>query len=150
MMLHLQTVDNSVYLMLYAESGLPIVNGLPNAGGGDAYLVKLDTAGNTIYSTYYGGTGNDYPSDFYVNASGEVYFLTQSLNALTTDGTSGEGTAIVKLNADGSICAASHLNDDPILFLTERFEVINDTVYIVNAVGDFGADNYLYFVQLIR
>ena len=140
----LQYVNNAIYLIMEAESGLPVVNGQANAGGTDAYLVKLDADGNTLFSTYYGGGGSDEPSDFFVNASGEIYFTTQSTNALTSDGTSGEGTAIVKLNADGSLCAATQLNDNPQYeYLTERFNVINDTIYIVNQVAEWtSGDNY--------
>src|SRR2546426_925488 len=45
-----------------------------NAGGGDAFVSKLNPAGSAlVYSTYLGGTGNDQGQDIAVDSSGNAY-----------------------------------------------------------------------------
>lgn len=67
----------NVYLAGYTASTSGIaLNGFQNTYGGgsqDAFLVKLDSAGNRIWATYYGGTGNDYGQSVATDAFGNVY-----------------------------------------------------------------------------
>jgi hypothetical protein len=43
------------------------------AGGVDAILVKLDSQGRVVFSTYLGGSGNDYGRDITLDSSGNIY-----------------------------------------------------------------------------
>jgi hypothetical protein len=44
------------------------------AGGMDCYLGKLDSKGNLLWSTYFGGGGEDRPHDIQVDHAGNVIF----------------------------------------------------------------------------
>ena len=52
-------------------------------GARDAFAAKLDSAGNLVWNTFLGGTGNEYDNSIAVDASGNVY----------VNGPSGYGTA---------------------------------------------------------
>jgi hypothetical protein len=78
----------------------------------DAFVTKLNPAGTAlIYSTYLGGSGNDYGTGVAVDSSGDAYVTgyTTSTNFSTTSGayqtvnrSSTYNTFITKLNAAGS------------------------------------------------
>ena len=60
-----------------------------NAGGGDAFVTKLNAAGSAfVYSTYLGGTGSDSGPGIAMDGSGNVYVTgyTLSSNFPTTSG----------------------------------------------------------------
>lgn len=59
------------------------------AGNGDAYLVKYDSTGHKIWSTYYGGTGIDQSNAVKYDGFGNVYILgsTKSATGIATAGT---------------------------------------------------------------
>jgi hypothetical protein len=71
-------------------------NGFQNSYGGgnvDSYLVKFDAAGNRLWATYYGGTGDEMPFfggkiGLAVDSSGNVYLggLSNSPNAIASAG----------------------------------------------------------------
>ncbi|HEU4597704.1 MAG TPA: SBBP repeat-containing protein, partial [Pyrinomonadaceae bacterium] len=44
-------------------------------GGSDAYLIKLGPTGQALYSTYLGGSSNEYGADVYADAAGTAYVL---------------------------------------------------------------------------
>jgi len=82
-----------------------------SAGGWDAFVSKLNTAGSSLlYSTYLAGSGEDGASSIAVDVSGSAYVTgeTSSANFPTTPGafqTTLGGTAaafVTKLNATGS------------------------------------------------
>jgi len=88
------TVDSSgnAYITGYTYSfDFPTIPGVirPFYNGGvyDAFVTKLDTTGsNLIYSTYLGGSGDDYGQDITLDASGNTYVTgyTDSANFPTT------------------------------------------------------------------
>lgn len=45
-----------------------------NAGNYDAFVSKYDSSGNKLWSTYYGGSGNDFASKLKVDNSGNIIF----------------------------------------------------------------------------
>lgn len=48
----------------------------PNPGGGrDAFVMKLDPTGTILYSTFLGGSGDDYATDVAVDAAGRILVL---------------------------------------------------------------------------
>jgi hypothetical protein len=81
-----------------------------NGGGTDAFVTKLNAAGNAlVYSTYLGGSGTDLAYGIAVDSSGNVYVTggTSSTNFLTADPiqplNGGGGDAFVtKLNTAGN------------------------------------------------
>jgi hypothetical protein len=86
------------------------------SGGNDAFVTKLNSAGNTlVYSTYLGGSGNDQGKAIAVDSSGNAYVsgFTSSTNFPiqgTLRPTYGGGTFdafVFKLNASGSTLAYS-------------------------------------------
>ncbi len=80
-----------------------------NAGGLDAFAVKLSTAGSVVYSTYLGGTSDDVATGIAVDVNGVAYiagytssgdFPTVSPQQSGNHG--GKDAFILKLNAAGS------------------------------------------------
>ncbi|MEO8076668.1 MAG: SBBP repeat-containing protein, partial [Acidobacteriota bacterium] len=63
---------------------LPTVNPLQQApgGGSDAVIMKVNAAGTGVmYSTYLGGTGDDYAYGVAVDRAGEIYLVGRTLSA---------------------------------------------------------------------
>jgi hypothetical protein len=72
----------NIYLTGFTDStrccrSFPVTAGafqLDNAGGRDAFVIKLDPAGRTLlYSSFLGGTGNDLGADIEVDDKGRIY-----------------------------------------------------------------------------
>jgi hypothetical protein len=59
-----------------------------NAAGSDAFLSKFNSNGNLIWSTYYGGTGNDLGKKITADTSGNIYMAgyTNSASGISTTG----------------------------------------------------------------
>jgi protocatechuate 3,4-dioxygenase beta subunit len=70
-------VDSSgnAYVGGWSYGAFPTVNALqPSSGGnGDAIVVKLNSSGATVYSTYLGGASDDYAFGIAVDTSGDAY-----------------------------------------------------------------------------
>lgn len=85
----------------------------------DAFITKLDNNGNVVYSTYFGGSGNDAAVALAVGADGSVY-VTGSTNSSDLTVTPGaylskfqsaggaSATFVLKLNPDGSLGWATY------------------------------------------
>ncbi|MBL0104023.1 MAG: SBBP repeat-containing protein [Bacteroidetes bacterium] len=70
-----------IYLSGRTDSPNNIASGgFQNTFGGwaDAYLVKFDAAGNRVWGTYYGGTGNDEGTDVAADAFGNVFLTSDT------------------------------------------------------------------------
>ena len=94
-------------------TGFPIVNAMqPTPGGNfDAFITKVNPTGTAlVYSTYYGGSGLEYPQAIAVDSSGDAYVtgMTASTDfplANPLEGVHGGGfwdAFVVKLNPSGS------------------------------------------------
>ena len=93
-----------------ANTGLAVSNGVVYAGNNsssDVFVMKLDPSGNVLFSTFFGGTGNDYASAMTVDAAGNVFVAgtTNSHDFPVSKGAyASTGTMFVfRLNTDGSI-----------------------------------------------
>jgi hypothetical protein len=108
-------VDSSGNAYITGKTGstdFPTVNPLQpaNAGGGDAFITKINPAGTAyVYSTYLGGTGSDQAMGIAVDRAGNVYVAggTTSADFPTKKALQplygGGGDAFVtKINAAGS------------------------------------------------
>jgi hypothetical protein len=109
------TVDSAgnTYVAGYTDSSnFPTANPLQPTrhGGSDAFITKMNPSGSAlIYSTYLGGTGNDYGQGIAVDATGNVFIggYTSSTNFPTTNplqatNRGGFDGFVAKLNASGS------------------------------------------------
>lgn len=81
--------DNSGNILLAGNSNS--TNAIGNGGfqttygggGNDAYIAKFNTSGDLLWSTYYGGAGDDFGSGCAVDGSGNIYlagYTTTSTN----------------------------------------------------------------------
>jgi len=96
----------------------PNTNGIASGGsqitygGGtrDGFLAKFNSAGNRLWSTYYGGAGQDWAESIVIDNIGNVYLAgtTESLSGIATGGfqnTYGGGTTdgfLAKFNSAGN------------------------------------------------
>jgi hypothetical protein len=106
--------SGSAYVTGVAGSAnFPAKNALQgtNHGGGDAFVTKLDpTGGALVYSTYLGGSQEDYAQGIAVDSAGSAYvtgttysFDFPTFNPFQSRNKSGSGTAFVsKLSASGT------------------------------------------------
>ena len=83
--------DGNVYITGFTTSpDFPVVNPLQDHGGGyDAFVVKLDPSGTqVVYSTFLGGSGDDFGRDIVVDDLGRVTVvgITNSVDFPTTKG----------------------------------------------------------------
>ncbi len=65
-------VDGSgnIYLTGYTDGAL---GGQTNSGGNDAFLIKLDSSGNVLWTRLLGGTGADFSKGLALDAAGRVW-----------------------------------------------------------------------------
>lgn len=112
--------SGNAYVTGWTEAlNFPIVGAAQVASGGgvDAFIVKLNAAGNAIvYATYIGGTGDDRAAAIAVDAAGEAYVTgsTASSNfpkvsSLRSTLGGGRDAFVVKLNAAGNTLLFSTL-----------------------------------------
>lgn len=84
--------DGNVFLAGYSASSSGISTPgsfqIAPAGGQDAYVAKLSTSGNLLWSTYYGGPGLDRAVGLIADSTGNIYIggLTTSTSAIATTG----------------------------------------------------------------
>jgi hypothetical protein len=103
---------NAYVTGLTSSTNFPIANPLrvSNGGGYDAFVTKINAAGSAlVYSTYLGGSGDDYGRGIAVDGAGNAYVTgyTYSLNFPTTNplqASNGGATDVfvTKINAAGS------------------------------------------------
>lgn len=73
----------------------------------DIGIFKLDTDGNLVWFTTFGGTGTDTPNDIAVDPNGNVFVTGQFVDDFTFNGTTvnsngSDDVFVVKLNPDGT------------------------------------------------
>jgi uncharacterized protein (TIGR03437 family) len=96
----------------------------------DVYVVKLDTNGAIVYSTYFGGSANDAAAAMAVGSDGSVYVAgtTGSIDFPTTAGAYNNpnpgGNFVFKLNPDGTLAWSTYFADS------------NSTIFSVDADAD--------------
>jgi hypothetical protein len=84
--------ENNVYMAGGTNSPISIASeGFQNSYGGgssDAYIVKFAPAGERLWGSYYGGSGNDWSRGMHVDEASNVYLAgtTQSSNGIFLNG----------------------------------------------------------------
>jgi len=112
------TVDgtgNGIYMGGFTSGSAGLASGAPpyhaaNNGLVDGFLIKVNASGTRQWSTYYGGTGNDYIRDVTCDATNNVYVAgrTESAATIATTGAfqtvrSGSADAFVAKFSSGGI-----------------------------------------------
>ena len=81
----------------------------------DVFVTKLDTNGNIVYSTYFGGAGTDNAAAMALGNDGSVYvtgFTNSSDFPVTKGAYASSGASFVfKLNPDGSMAWSTYFTD---------------------------------------
>ncbi len=87
--LDIDSNDNVVITGYTPTSDFPTKNALRNFGGGDndAYIAKLNSTGELIFSTFFGGNNDDRGYDVALDENNDIYITgqTRSINFPTTE-----------------------------------------------------------------
>jgi hypothetical protein len=105
--------SGSAYVAGWTRStDFPVANALQatNHGSFDAYVTKIDAAGNNlVYSTYLGGTGGDGGTGIAVDSAGNAFVVGAAdssdfplVNPLQNKNRGGQNAIVFELNAAGS------------------------------------------------
>lgn len=99
--------DGNLLLASFSESGLNGNKTAPSKGNEDFWLIKIDDQGNEIWQNSYGGTGNDYLSDFIELSDGTILITGSSNSSVSGDKTSASKGLldywIIKIDANGNV-----------------------------------------------
>ncbi|MBL0341863.1 MAG: SBBP repeat-containing protein [Bacteroidetes bacterium] len=127
-------VTGSFKSMVDFDPGIP-VNVQTSAGGDDAFILKLDAAGNMLWVRILGGIGAASGKAIEATSSGYLY-ITGSFS-LTNDFNPGIGTTLISSagNSDGFICK---LNQTGNFEWAGAVGGVNSDVTLAIAVDDFG------------
>ncbi|MCZ7556185.1 MAG: PKD domain-containing protein [Bacteroidia bacterium] len=87
---------------------LPVSTGLQTvlAGGSDAFVTKFDNAGQRVWATYYGGSGNDGAASISWNTNGKCTIVGTTYSS-NLPGTSGSYQPLYKGNGDAYLAQFS-------------------------------------------
>ncbi len=96
-----------------ASSNFPVTNSSILAGGSDIFIVKYNGTGTVQWSSYYGGSGNDYGNSIAMDGSGTIAIggNTTSMNFPVTNNSThagGEDAFVMKLNNSGTLLWATY------------------------------------------
>lgn len=112
-------VDGSgnAYVAGSATAGFPTLSAFQTTFGGgasDGFVLKVNTSGTLVYSTYLGGSNSDTANAIAVDGSGNAYVVgeTHSTNFPTVSpiqgtNTSGDSAFVTKVNSSGATLAYS-------------------------------------------
>jgi hypothetical protein len=142
---NMEVVNGEVFLFGNTPStNYPVTNGSTNAGAADIVFTKLSAAtGAILFSTYIGGSGDEYTKDIKV-LNGEVYFAgtTTSVNYPgAINAYQGGGDFIVtKLGTNGAILFSSYIGSTAVE-KSPLLQVVAGEVYLYGSTD--GADYYV-------
>jgi hypothetical protein len=138
----------ATYVAGYTSGGFPTLNGAQNTYGGgsvDAFAAKLSPTGALVYSTYLGGTGDDYGYGIAVDSTGAAYVSGYTsggfptLNgAQNTYGGGPDDAFAVKLSPTGALVYSTYLGGAGSDVGTGIAVAGNGTAYVTGATtGSF-------------
>ena len=107
------TVDSSgnAYVAGAATAGFPILSGFQTSFGGgssDAFVLKLNSSGTLVYSTFLGGSGSDNANAIAVDSAGNAYIAGEThssdfpLKSAIQSTHSGDDAFVTKLDSAGT------------------------------------------------
>lgn len=84
-------------------------------GGDDAFVTKFNSSGALVFSTYFGGSGNDTANKICVDTQGNIYIIGQTdstnfptKNAFDNTSSGGNDVFIAKFNSTGSLLFSTY------------------------------------------
>ncbi len=107
----------NAYVAGSATAGFPTLSGFQTTFGGgaaDGFVLKLNSSGTLVYSTYLGGGGDDTANAIAIDGSGNVYVAGEThstnfptKNPVQSSNASGDDAFVAKLNNSGASLAYS-------------------------------------------
>jgi len=119
---------------------------LANVGGKDAWVIKTDADGNTLWEKIYGGTGEDTPKTSVATPDGGAIIALQSTSGIsgdkTTDNYGADDIWLVKIDVNGIIVRQWAFGGDDIDIPADIIPT-NDGNYVLSALSysDGGTGN---------
>lgn len=132
------------------SDGNYIVCGYTNSkgnGGYDAYLLKIDIGGDTLWTKTYGGADWDFGNEVYSTPNGSIYIAGQTYSF----GKASQGY-LVKVAADGTLIYEKNfggLSDESFSSIAPAF---NNTVALAGYTNSYGSglnDGYILFTDTL-
>lgn len=132
--------NGEVYVSGYTESsnGIAFMGAQNTFGGGtnDAFLLKMDGAGNRVWSTYYGGSGDEIGHGVALDSAGNVFLSGKTTSAAgislggfqVSYGGSTDGF-LVKFNEQGTRLCATYFGGNDFDSLEECAVGEDGTIY---------------------
>ena len=127
-----------------SASGFPVVNPIQGngAGGTDAFLAKMTSAGTAYaYSTFLGGSGEDYGNDVAVDSNGDAYIAGYSsssnfpvLNAAQASNAGSQDAFVARVST--STEASISINNASVTEGNSGTKTITFTVSLSKAMGN--------------
>ncbi|RFC55616.1 T9SS type A sorting domain-containing protein [Brumimicrobium aurantiacum] len=103
----IETSDGNVLIGGFSDSWINGNKTAPNKGLSDFWIIKIDDQGNELWQKTYGGSGNDYFSDFVEFDDGSILLVGESYSGISGDKTEssyGQNDGwIVKIDAQGNV-----------------------------------------------
>jgi len=114
------------------------------SGDYDIYLIKIDSAGNEIWSRTYGGPGSDYGNDITATADGG-YIITGST---TSYGSGGHDLYLLKVSGSGSLVwSQTYGGTEDDIGSSVRMTV--DSGFVVcGTTSSFGSNTDMYLIRI--
>lgn len=126
------TSDGYIYVAAYYLNSITIQDTVyPNAGSYDILLLKLDTSGQLIDCSVWGGSGDDYVYDIASDDMGNVYLCGQSTSTLLQFGDfsfishASTDAFVVKVDSEGAV-----------EWLSQAWSSAADYFYSIDIQGD--------------
>ena len=138
--------SGSVYVAGFTYSGGWATGGFDTTynGQGDAFVAKLGSDGDHLWSTYLGGSEYDYGSGIAVDASGQVCVMGFSYSAGWTSGgfdttlDGGEDVFVAKLNATGTHLWSTYLGGSSYDGGNDIAVDASGSIYVTGSTGSVG------------
>jgi len=135
--------DGYAYITSRSASGdFPLVNPYfdTSAGGTDVVIAELDPAGQLVYSTYFGSSGEDWGVGIDLTSTSDICIAVSTggsdfplLNAFNSTNTSHDA-AIIKLTGDGqNLLLSSYIGGSNLDYCSDLTVDVYDNVWVIGS-----------------